>query len=106
MAPFFAYPGNFFDNLGNAYQVTSDRTFVPGITRFNFAPLQFLSNGPDKRYTAGGFANFDLSGAVQPYAEVMYMNDRSLGRPVHRETPGTPRRSIATIRCCPISSDR
>ncbi len=26
--PIASYPGNFFDNLGNAYQVTPDRTFV------------------------------------------------------------------------------
>jgi len=74
--PLVSYPGNFFDNLRNIYQVTSDRTFVPGVTRFNTS-LWNLYQRPDKRYTAGGFANFDLSNAVQAYAEVMAMKDRS-----------------------------
>ncbi|HJP68616.1 MAG TPA: TonB-dependent receptor plug domain-containing protein [Sphingomicrobium sp.] len=39
--PLVSYPGNYFDNLGNAYQVTPERTFVPGITRFNYAPWNF-----------------------------------------------------------------
>jgi iron complex outermembrane receptor protein len=74
-----AYPGNFFDNLGDTYQVTPERTFVPGMTRFNYAPWSFYQR-PDRRYTAGGFASFDLSSAIQAYAEVMYMNDRSVGQ--------------------------
>ena len=74
-----SYPGNFSDNLGDTYQVTSDRTFVPGIGRFNYAPFNFYQR-PDKRYSAGGFASFDLSSAVQPYAEVMYMHDRSIAQ--------------------------
>ena len=74
--PIVSYPGNYFDNLGNTYQVTSDRKFVPGMTQFNSSPWNLLQR-PDKRYTAGGFANFDLSKAVQAYAEVMAMKDRS-----------------------------
>jgi outer membrane receptor protein involved in Fe transport len=76
---FLAYPGNFSDNLGNTYQVTPDRMFVPGIGRFNYAPYNFYQR-PDKRYSSGGFANFELSSAVQPYGEVMYMHDRSLAQ--------------------------
>lgn len=75
--PIVSYPGNYFDNLGNTYQVTSDRKFAPGMTRFNFSRWN-LYQRPGKRYTAGGFANFDLSKAVQAYAEVMAMKDRSL----------------------------
>ena len=75
--PIISYPGNYFDNLGNTYQVTPDRTFVPGITRFNFTQWNLIQR-PDKRYTAGGFADFDFSKAVQAYAEVMAMKDRSL----------------------------
>ena len=74
--PIVSYPGNFFDNLDNVYQVTPDRTFVPGLSRFNYAPWHFIQR-PDKRYTAGGFANFDFSKALQAYAEVMTMKDRS-----------------------------
>ena len=75
--PIVSYPGNYFDNLGNVYQITSDRTFVPGLSRFNTSPWNLIQR-PDKRYTAGGFANFDLSSAVHAYAEVMAMRDRSL----------------------------
>ena len=74
--PIVSYPGNFFDNLDNVYQVTPDRTFVPGLSRFNYAPWHYIQR-PDKRYAAGGFANFDFSKALQAYAEVMTMKDRS-----------------------------
>ena len=74
--PLVSYPGNFFDNLGNIYQVTPDRTFVPGITRFNTSAWN-LYQRPDKRYTAGGFADFEFSKAVDAYAEVMAMKDHS-----------------------------
>ena len=74
--PNVSYPGNFFDNLDNVYQVTPDRTFVPGLSRFNYAPWHFVQR-PDERYTAGGFANFDFSDALQAYAEVMAMKDRT-----------------------------
>jgi outer membrane receptor protein involved in Fe transport len=75
--PFLSYPGNFSDYFGNTYQVTPERTFVPGVSRYNVSPFN-LTQRPDKRYTAGGFANFDFSDAVQAYAEVMAMRDRSL----------------------------
>ena len=77
--PIVSFPGNYFDNFGNIYQVTPDRTFVPGVTRFNSSAWNLIQR-PDKRFTAGGFANFDLSSALQPYAEVMAMKDRSTWR--------------------------
>ena len=75
--PVVSYPGNYFDNLGNVYQVTDDRSFVPGLARFNTSPWN-LTQLPDKRLTAGGFASFEMSNALQAYAEVMAMKDRSL----------------------------
>ena len=89
-----AYPGNFFDNLGNVYQVTADRTFVPGVGRFNITPYNFYQR-PDKRYIAGGFANFDISNAIQAYAEVMAMNDRSLAQ----TSPSGDATNTETINC-------
>jgi outer membrane receptor protein involved in Fe transport len=62
--PVVSYPGNFFDNLDNVYQVTSDRTFVPGLSRFNYAPWHFVQR-PDTRYTAGAFVG---PGAANPPA--------------------------------------
>ena len=97
-----SYPGNFFDNLGNVYQVTPDRTFVPGMTRFNYSPFNFYQR-PDKRYTAGGFASFDLSSAVQAYAEVMAMKDRS----VWQTGPSGDFTNTETINCNnPLLSDQ
>jgi iron complex outermembrane recepter protein len=98
----FSYPGNFFDNLGNVYQVTAERTFVPGLKRYNFAPWNFYQR-PDKRYTAGGFASFDLSAAVRPYAEIMYMNDHSLAQ----TSPSGDATNTQTINCDnPLLSDQ
>ena len=89
-----AYPGNFFDNLGNVYQVTGARTFVPGLGRFNIAPWNFYQR-PDKRFTAGGFADFRLSNAVQAYIEVMAMRDRS----VAQTSPSGDVTNTDTINC-------
>lgn len=74
--PIVSFPGNFLDNLDNVYQVTPDRTYVPGLSRFNYAPWHYIQR-PDKRLTAGGFATLDFSKALQAYAEVMAMNDRT-----------------------------
>jgi iron complex outermembrane receptor protein len=89
-----AFPGNFFDNLGNVYQVTPDRTFVPGLGRYNISPWNFYQR-PDQRYTAGGFATFDVSSAVQAYAEVMVMDDRSLAQ----TSPSGDATNTQTINC-------
>ena len=97
-----SYPGNFFDNLLNTYQVTADRTFVPGMTRFIFTPWNFYQR-PDKRYTAGGFANFDFSDSAQAYAEVMAMKDRS----VWQISPSGDFTNTETINCDnPLLSDQ
>jgi outer membrane receptor protein involved in Fe transport len=100
--PLVSYPGNYFDNFGNVYQVTTDRTFVPGLSRFNYAPWHFYQR-PDERYTAGGFANFDLSKAVQAYAEVMAMKDRTMWQ----IGPSGDFRNTETINCDnPLLSDQ
>jgi outer membrane receptor protein involved in Fe transport len=89
-----AYPGNFFDNLGNVYQVTADRTFVPGLGRFNITPWNFYQR-PDKRYTFGGFGTFDVSSRVHVYAQVMAMDDRSLAQ----TSPSGDATNTQTINC-------
>lgn len=100
--PLVSYPGNYFDNLGNSYQVTPDRTFVPGLSRFNYAPWNFYQR-PDKRYTAGGFADFDLSKADRAYVEVMAMGDRSSWQ----IGPSGDFRNTDTINCDnPLLSDQ
>ena len=92
--PLVSYPGNHFDNLGNSYQVTADRMFVPGLTRFNSAQWN-LYQRPDETFTAGGFATFDVSDAVQAYSEVMAMRDRTLWK----IGPSGDFRNTQTINC-------
>ena len=73
-------PGNFVDNFGDVFQIGPDRTFVTGpIDFFNFAPWNYYQRS-DQRYTAGAFADFDLSPALQPYLELMWMKDDSVAQ--------------------------
>ena len=92
--PLVSYPGNFFDNLGDIFQVTADRTFVPGVSRFNTSQWNLFQR-PDRRYTAGGFADFEFSSAVQAHAEVMFMSDRS----TWQIGPSGDFRNTQTINC-------
>jgi outer membrane receptor protein involved in Fe transport len=73
-----SFPGNFITNF-DLFQIGPDRTFTPGFDPFNFAPWNFLQR-PDRRYTGGGFADLEISDALNPYLEVMYMDDRSVAQ--------------------------
>jgi outer membrane receptor protein involved in Fe transport len=64
---------------GDVFHLGADQTFLPGPSFFNFAPYNYFQR-PGRRYTAGGFANFDVSAALKPYVEVMYMDDRSVAQ--------------------------
>jgi iron complex outermembrane recepter protein len=46
---------------------------------FNFAPLNYFQR-PDERYIAGAFANYEISPAIKPYLEFMFMDDRTLAQ--------------------------
>ena len=65
--------------LIDVFQVGPNRTFIAGSTPFNFAPYNFYQR-PDERYTFGAFANYEISNALQPYLEVMFMDDRSVAQ--------------------------
>ncbi|MGH8178769.1 MAG: TonB-dependent receptor domain-containing protein [Steroidobacter sp.] len=43
---------------------------------YNFAPTNYYQR-PDERYTAGLFAHYDVSDAVQVYSEFAFMNDET-----------------------------
>jgi iron complex outermembrane receptor protein len=68
---------------GTAYTSTffkfSGATLKPGSNRYNFAPLNYFQR-PDERYTAGFFANYEVSPAIKPYLEFMFMDDRTLAQ--------------------------
>ena len=61
------------------FQVGANRTLVGGSTPYNFAPTNYYQR-PDERYTFGAFANYEISPALQPYLEVMFMNDRTVAQ--------------------------
>ncbi|KQT32043.1 TonB-dependent receptor [Sphingomonas sp. Leaf412] len=70
--------GTFFTNDATL-QVGPGSTFIPGSTPFNFAPTNYFQR-PDERYTAGFFASYEVSEAVKPYAEFMFMDDRTVAQ--------------------------
>ncbi len=49
------------------------------LNRYNFAPLNYFQR-PDERYTAGVFADYEISPAIHPYMEFMFMDDRTLAQ--------------------------
>jgi outer membrane receptor protein involved in Fe transport len=61
------------------FQIGPNRTLIGGSTPFNFAPYNYYQR-PDERYTAGAFANYEISPALKPYLEFMFMDDRTLAQ--------------------------
>ena len=61
------------------FQGGAGRNFVPGFTPFNFAPYNYYQR-PDERYTFGLFADYEISDAVKPYFEAMFMDDRTVAQ--------------------------
>ena len=61
------------------YKVEGDR-FVPREgTLFNYGPSNYFQR-PDRRWTAGLFAHYDLHERVETYAEFMFMDNRSVAQ--------------------------
>lgn len=58
------------------YSSAGPGQFQPFQGAYNFAPVNYFQR-PDKRWTAGAFANYEISPLIQPYAEFMFMDDRS-----------------------------
>jgi outer membrane receptor protein involved in Fe transport len=54
-------------------------TFIPGSTPFNFGPYNYFQR-PNERYTAGAFAEYEISDAAKPYLEAMFMHDKSVAQ--------------------------
>jgi iron complex outermembrane recepter protein len=76
---FVSANGTFITNFG-AFHLGEGRTFVPGRSAFfNFAPFNYFQR-PGRRYTAGGFGDFEINDALKPYFEVMYMDDRTVAQ--------------------------
>lgn len=73
-----AFPANFFTNF-TALRPGPNRTFETGLNSFNFGPWNFYQR-PIRKYVAGGFADLEISDAIKPYAEVMYLYDRTVAQ--------------------------
>ena len=71
--------GTIFDGTSSVYQIGAGRTLLPGRTRYNFGPLNYFQR-PDERYTAGVFAEYEISDSLKPYMEFMFMDDRTLAQ--------------------------
>ena len=69
-------PANFTSTF---FQIGAGRTLAAGFTPYNFAPLNYFQR-PDERYTAGVFADYEISEALHPYLEVMFMDDRTVAQ--------------------------
>ncbi|WP_126173258.1 TonB-dependent receptor domain-containing protein [Altericroceibacterium xinjiangense] len=61
------------------YQIGNSRAFIPGATTYNYNPLNYFQR-PDERYTAGLFADYEISDAARPYLEFMFMDDRTVAQ--------------------------
>ncbi len=74
-----------------------------GADTYNYAPTNYFQR-PDKRYTAGFFAEYEISPSVVPYAEFQYMDDRSVAQIAFSGTFFT---APGTLNCSnPLLSDQ
>ena len=69
-------PANFSSTF---FQIGAGRTLSGGFTPYNFAPLNYFQR-PDERYTAGVFADYEISESLHPYLEFMFMDDRTVAQ--------------------------
>ena len=58
------------------YTFRPNRGFANSTTLYNFAPNNYYQRN-DERYTAGLFANYEISDSIKPYLEFMFMDDRT-----------------------------
>lgn len=67
--------------LGAGRTVNADGTLraFTAADQYNFGPVNYFQR-PDTRYTAGAFANFKISEKADVYAELMFMDDRSVAQ--------------------------
>jgi outer membrane receptor protein involved in Fe transport len=74
--------GNFIifdEGTSTIFTPGPDRTLMQGATLYNFAPLNHWIK-PDERYTAGVFADYEISPAIKPYLEFMFMDDKQVAQ--------------------------
>ncbi|QNM84085.1 TonB-dependent receptor [Sphingomonas sabuli] len=73
------------DAAGNVTYTSTYAALGPGTATlgppnlYNYAPLNYFQR-PDERYVAGAFADYEISPAIKPYLEFMFMDDRTLAQ--------------------------
>ncbi len=75
----FSAEGNFllFDNGTQTFFTRGPNgSLLPGRTRYNFAPLNHWIR-PDERFVGGVFADYEISPAIKPYMEFMFLDDKT-----------------------------
>jgi outer membrane receptor protein involved in Fe transport len=73
-------PTGRFDDFGNYdFTVQGDQFVNRDGLLYNYGPLNYFQR-PDKRYTFGAFAHYDVNEHVEAYSEVMFMDDRTLSQ--------------------------
>lgn len=92
----FSESGRFFLANGSSVTVAGNQ-FVPfDVNRdtYNFAPFNYFQR-EDERYTAGAFADYEISEAFHPYAELLFMRDDTVAQIAPSGNPG----STLTVPC-------
>jgi iron complex outermembrane receptor protein len=80
-----AFPANFSLNDSREggppvnYTLNANGQLVAGRSLYNANPLNYYQR-PDKRYTAGFLASYEVSDAFKPYSEFMFMDDRTVAQ--------------------------
>ncbi|MES1973029.1 MAG: TonB-dependent receptor [Pseudomonadota bacterium] len=69
----------FAGGTSTIYTFAPNGGFNNSTSLYNFAPANYYQR-PDERYTAGAFLNYEVSDAVKPYLEFMFMDDRTVAQ--------------------------
>ncbi len=69
--------GRFTDFDQYDYKVEGDQFVDRAGNTYNYGPLNYFQR-PDKRYTFGAFAHYDINEHAEAYTELMFMDDRTV----------------------------
>ena len=73
-------PTGLFSPFDGTYFTVAGDQFVPwDYTYYNYAPLNYYQR-PDERFTAGAFGYYEITPGMEGYAEIQFMDDRSLAQ--------------------------
>ena len=76
---FFAFDTGIRAAGSTIFSFGPNREVFNGYTLYNYNPLNYFQR-PDERYVAGAFADYEISPALKPYLEFMFMDDHTLAQ--------------------------